>query len=199
MKKKQETFNRARLEILNCVITFCTNTLCGGIYIPPFNKTSGFESTGFTESPPAGSLVRLMAAPFTKWYLSWLLETKSDADGCHKYLLKSVEDGSLGWWENVGLHHMPLEESDKFPHWKYNDEQFDFWDRWKKASKREDIYILAPLRPVFDGLSVTLKLRKKFSDDIVGCETFPNWKKLTILEMREFIQKTYNSLKSQKQ
>ncbi|MFR9260195.1 MAG: hypothetical protein ACLVL2_03350 [Bacteroides cellulosilyticus] len=41
---KHETFSRARLEILNYVITFCTNTLYDGKYFPPFSEGSGFES-----------------------------------------------------------------------------------------------------------------------------------------------------------
>ncbi len=191
---KKETFNRAKLEILNYIITFCTNTLCSGVYLPPFGKTSGFESSSFLDNPPIGSLIRLMAAPFTKWYLSWLVETKEETPGYRKYLLKSVEDGSLCWWENVGLYHMPLEESDKFPQWKYNDDQFAFWDKWRKANKWEDVYILAPLRPIFDGLSVTLELRKKHTDNIVGTQTFHNWKKLTIREMRGFIRETESNL-----
>ncbi|WP_165020149.1 hypothetical protein [Dysgonomonas sp. ZJ279] len=195
MNNKQETFNRARLEILNYVMTFCTNTLYDGKCLPPFGKTCGFESGAFADNPPIGSLVRLMAAPFTKWYLSWLLEIKEETLGYRKYLLKSVEDGSLCWWENIGLYHMPLEESDKFPHWKYNDNQFEFWDKWKKANKWEDVYVLAPLRPIFNGLSVTLDLRKKHTNDIAGSKTFCNWNKLTIREMREFIRETAKSLK----
>lgn len=62
---KHETFSRARLEILNYVITFCTNTLYDGKYFPPFSEGSGFESVKIGGAPPIGSLVRLMAAPTT--------------------------------------------------------------------------------------------------------------------------------------
>lgn len=67
-----------------------------------------------------------MAAPTTKWYLSWVVDVKEEAGKYTKCLLKSTEDGSLAWWENVGYYNIPLELSDKFPSWKYNDEQFSF-------------------------------------------------------------------------
>ncbi|WP_348725678.1 hypothetical protein [Parabacteroides goldsteinii] len=192
-----ETFEKAKLEILNYVIIFCTNTLYDGDkYMPPFTPGSGFTSgSSFTSNPPLGSLIRLMAAPFTKWYLSWLIEIDNKQSGYLKYLLKSIEDGSLSWWENVGVYYMPLELSDQFPQWKFNDKQYVFWGKWKKAAKWEKVYILIPLRPVFNELNVTLELRKRYSDDIVGCKTFPNWGKLTIREMREFIRETADKLK----
>ena len=112
-----ETFEKAKLEILNYVIIFCTNTIYDGDkYMPPFTPGSGFTSgSSFTSNPPLGSLIRLMAAPFTKWYLSWLIEIDNKQSGYLKYLLKSIEDGSLSWWENVGVYYMPLELSDQFP------------------------------------------------------------------------------------
>lgn len=91
---KHETFSRARLEILNYVIAFCTNTLYDGKYFPPFSEGSGFESVKIGGAPPIGSLVRLMAAPATKWYLSWVVDVKKEEDGKYtKCLLKSIEDG----------------------------------------------------------------------------------------------------------
>ncbi len=90
---------------------------------------------------------------------------------------------------------MPLEMSDKFPQWKFNDKQYQFWDRWKKAARWEEVYILIPIRPIFKGTDVTLELRKKFSKDIVGCKTYHNWDKLTIREMREFIRQTAAEIK----
>lgn len=187
---KHETFSRARLEILNYVITFCTNTLYDGKYFPPFSEGSGFESVNIGGAPPIGSLVRLMAAPTTKWYLSWVVDVKEEAGKYTKCLLKSIEDGSLSWWENVGYYNIPLELSDKFPSWKYNDEQFSFWDKWNKANKWENTYVLRPMRPIFESEKVTLELRKIHSNDIIGSKTFPFWKKLTIREMREFIRET---------
>jgi len=188
--KMAETYNRARIEILNYVVAFCTTTIYDGKNFPSFNEGNGFASCGIRETPPIGSLVRMMAAPFTKWYLSWVMEVKKEESGYHKYLLRSIDDGCLSWWENIGLFYMPLEHSDKFPQWKYSDKQYEFWDRWKEASKQEDVYILAALRPTFNESSVTLELRKKHSDDIVGSKTFPDWKKLTIKEMRAFIRET---------
>lgn len=195
--KKQETFEKAKLEILNYVITFCTNTIYDGDkYIPPFTPGSGFASGwGTTSNPPLGSLVRLMAAPVTKWYLSWLIEIDNNQPGYIRYLLKSIEDGSTSWWTNVGIYYMPLEMSDKFPQWKFNDKQYQFWDKWKKAARWEEVYILIPIRPIFKGTDVTLELRKKFSKDIVGCKTYHNWDKLTIREMREFIRQTAAEIK----
>ena len=48
-----ETFEKAKLEILNYVITFCTNTIYDGDkYMPPFTPGSGFTyGGGFTSNP----------------------------------------------------------------------------------------------------------------------------------------------------
>lgn len=65
---KQETFEKAKLEILNYIISFCTITIYDeDKYMPPLRPLNGFTSgPGFTSNPPLGSLIRLMCAPVTK-------------------------------------------------------------------------------------------------------------------------------------
>ncbi|MBK5722574.1 hypothetical protein JGH11_17000 [Dysgonomonas sp. Marseille-P4677] len=193
MSKEKDTYNQAKIAILNYIIVFCTNTIYeeNGVYRNSLNLPSMHDDIpkGFVSCigclPKGGSLVRLVAAPLnTKWYLSWLKEYDKDRD---RYLLESIDDGSLCWWTNISLDYLPTEISDKFPHWKYTDKQFSFWDRWKKAYRWEDAYWFVPLMPLFDGKKVTLELRKKFSDERFS-KTFNDWKKLTIKEMREFVK-----------
>ncbi len=189
MKKEKSI---ARQEILNYIITFCTKSNYGDGYshLPDVKNSFYSTSSDGVKNIPIGSLVRLMAAPFSKYYLSWLREVEyNDGDYSTKWLLESIEDGSLCWWENVQLWALPKTTTDEYPSWQWTDQQFQFKKRWFNAChKKRDAYILLPCFPEFkeDG-SVMLSLRTRFSikDDRPEIR-FDNWQKVKTKEMLEF-------------
>lgn len=142
---------------------------------------------GYGTKPQAGDLVSLKSAPASKWYLSWVHEIDPN-NGWPKYLLESIEDGSLCWWNNVGLNIYSRKEIRDKPHWKWNDAQYKFNSRWMRICKKNDAYIVLPCWAVFNPTgSVTLDVRIRFTlDGYRNPKTFPNWKKVTIKEMEAY-------------
>lgn len=173
---------RAKIQILAHIFQF--NIL---------NGIDGFKGSALDEQShiPIGSLVAPFCAPNTKYYLSWLRDIKLDENGWHKFLLESIEDGELCWWENISFHYLPLEYTDKFPEWKWTDKQYDFNDKWQRVDFK---FKFRALLPIFDNNdnSVILKFRYGYgiSDDIPE-RKFDNWKKLTKREMQSFVDEIY--------
>lgn len=107
----------------------------------------------------------------------------------NEYLLESIEDGALCWWGNVSVNPYNQETVNKFPQWRWTDEQFAFSERWQRACKRRDAYMVLPMLPVFhDDGSVTLGCRLRY-EGLPGREwrpqpkKFDNWKKLKVKDM----------------
>ena len=164
--------NRARLLILSELMSFPTIN----------NKDWGYNCG--CDTPQVGDLVSLTSAPPSKWYLSWLREYDPN-NGWPKYLLESVDDGELCWWENVGLNVYSRERVANRTSWQWDDEQFAFNDRWNKVCRKNGAYIVLPCQPVFntDG-SVILNVRIRFQfSDYQNPRTFKNWKKATMKEL----------------
>lgn len=182
----------ARQEILNYIITFCTKSNYGDGYshLPDVEHSFYSTSSDGKRSIPIGSLVRLMAAPFSKYYLSWLREIQHNDGGYStRWLLESIEDGTLCWWENVQIWALPKEATDKFPSWQWTDKQFAFNKKWSNAChKKRDAYIILPCPPKFhDDGSVTLALRTRFGiNDKRPEKKFDNWKKVLVKDMLKF-------------
>lgn len=179
-------YTRARLEILHWILNFSTFK-----YFSPGSFSRGDKDYSFHECndrPPIGSLCMLTSAPVSKWYLSWLVEIDNPL-GPTKYLFKSIEDGSLCWWSNVGVMHYSPETVAKFPSWKWIDRQFKFNDQWYRACYRKrGAYIVKPAEAVFeDDGSVTLSTRIKFDfSPQREFKKFPNYKKVKVSEMLAF-------------
>jgi hypothetical protein len=180
---------RSRIDILNYIVNFSTQkTYPSGGTSCVSTEWAFHGSYSGVQQPPVGSLCMLSAAPFTKYYLSWLREVKLDDNrfGC-QYLLESIEDGSLCWWQNVAIFHMPKETCDSNPRWQWDDTQWEFEDRWMRACKRRDAYITLPCTPIFNGKQVTLKTRERYGlGDYQAERTFDNWKKVKVKDMLEF-------------
>jgi hypothetical protein len=167
-------YTKSKIEILSSLLSFPT--------INQKNWESDFQS-----KPIEGDLVSMSSAPASKWYLSWVIEIKKESTN-NEYLLKSIEDGSLCWWSNVGFNIYNREIVNERSTWKWSDQQFDFNTRWEKACKRNDAFIVLPASPKFneDGsviLDVRIRLEMK---DFSNPKTFPNWKKLTIKMMESY-------------
>lgn len=127
----KNTRNISRIKILNHVIQFCTIKCFGDNSFSMGMKCNSFHGTYLDkQEPPIGSLCILQSAPTTKYYLGWLKEIKpADSRFSVQYLLESIEDGDLCWWSNVGIFHMPLETTNKYPEWHWTDKQWEFKER----------------------------------------------------------------------
>ena len=180
-----ETRNRARINILNALLSS--------------PAVSGHKWNTMVE-PIVGDLVSLCAAPYSKWYLSWVLEVKTESEWT-KYLLESIEDGTTSWWSNVGVN---VYKKEHVGHsWRWTDRQFDFMDKWFRVGKKNDAYMVLCVPPIFDGDKVTLKtrIRLNLNESYDGNpRTFDNWKKLKSSEMDVHYKdsvKKYEQLKKQ--
>lgn len=169
--------NRARLAILNRLLSFPT--------IGQFK----WEGSIFAK-PKIGDLVSLQSAPDSKWYLSWVVEIEFREGGWNRWLLESIEDNTLCWWENVGFSIYKKEELDLHPEWRWTDKQFELRDRWHRVFAKQDAYLTRPGKFEFTedgGLTVGVRERHDFGEDqFFYAKTFPDWKKVTIGQLTEF-------------
>ncbi len=188
---KPETFNRSRIEILNYIICFSTCTMYGKGAFSFQDEKHAFISSllSYSQIFPIGSLIKLSSAPFSKFYLSWLVEIKDGNNRFdQRFLLKSIEDGSLCWWSNVSISAYSEETLKNFPQWRWNDEQWAFKDRWFRACK--GAFGTLPKFPEFlDNGGVILSTRKRWDGGVSKTQkTFPSWKKLKSKEMSEYFK-----------
>ena len=176
------TKNRSRISILSELLSF--------------PSISGKDWTRcYSETPPqVGDLVSMNCAPATKYYLSWMREIKQDEYGIVRYLLESIEDGELCWWSNIGLSYYDRDRVAERSTWRWDDDQFAFYDRWQKVCQKNDAYIVLPCVPKFNEEGgVTLNVRIRFSfDDYRNPVYFENWKKLTNKAMDDYYKKSFN-------
>lgn len=173
---------RAKIDILGEIMQF-----------PSVNK---WVSSYSDNDIRIGDLVAMNCVANTKYYLSWLREIDHN-DGWTKYLLESVEDGSMGWWSNVGISYYDRDIVANRPQWKWSDDQFIFSDRWNRVCRKNDAYIVLPRMAVFsEGGEVTLDVRIRFGlNDYHNPVTFDNWKKVTMKMMDEYYKRSYADYK----
>jgi hypothetical protein len=167
--------DKARISILSSLLSFPT--------INQKDWTSGIDNCDVI----VGDLVSLCSAPESKWYLSWVKEIEKMRHDT-RYLLESIEDGSLCWWSNVGVNVYDRERVKNRPSWKWSDREFAFNSRWHKACRRNDSYIVLPCSVKFlDKYSVELDVRIRFGfSDFSNTKVFTDWRKLTIKEMESY-------------
>ncbi len=173
-----DTYYRARMQIMNELLSFCM-----------------IRSKDWKEDrkPIPGDLVSLDSAPATKWYVSWVVETELNKGDWHRYLLQSIEDYELCWWENVGIEVYNPQRVREMPSWRWTDRQFKFVDKWNRvAYKDNDAYIVLPGKIDFDGNSVILDIRERYGaghdNPFHYSETF-KWKKATKAELDAFYKR----------
>lgn len=188
---------RARLMILHYVMEFSLSRTFGD------GKTYGglvscaFMARGSRQDVRPGDLIALQAAPASKFYLGWLLETRETDQGWSEYLLESIEDGSQCWWHNVGVMYMNRETVAEHPEWRWDDRQHAFNDRWKRACFRQrDAYIYLPMMAEFDGLRVKLGVRVRHNlSPAREYKTFDDWRTVKVSDMLEFYDQAEQALK----
>jgi hypothetical protein len=177
--KSKDTKQKAKIEILGYITQFCLNNLTIGKPKPPFKA--------YECDVKPGDLVALTSAGFSKWYLSWVVEVEKKEGGFDRFLLESIDDGSLCWWSNVAFH--LFQDRDIPQKWRWTDRQYKLRDQWFRAChKTRGAYITLPVEPEFtDDGGVILKTRTRFGWDENNKEIkFPDWKKVKVREMLEF-------------
>lgn len=171
-----DTYDRSRLVILSRLLSF-----------PTINQKD-WESD-FMSAPKVGDLVSLTSAPVTKFYVSWVVDTRKIKGSSEiEYLLESIDDRSLCWWSNVGFN--TYKKDNILPYWKWSDKQFSFNDRWKRVCHGwNNAFIIKPYDADFlDDGQVKLKCYQSY-DRINPWSyerTFDNWKKTTMKMMDQF-------------
>ncbi len=176
---------RSRIAILSYVLQFTTSS----DWEPESEygkKTAGivgFVRCGFAGagSPKEGDLVLLSAVRTTKWVIGWLRGIRT-GHGDYEYLVESLEDGTLCWWNNVGISY--LNRRDVRDAWQWTDRQWKFNDRWSKVVYRDTIGRARDASFHDDG-SVTVTMRRSFAreEDPTPTHIFPDWKKVKVRDM----------------
>lgn len=187
------TYRRAYAEMLDYILQFASNKAV--------EANGKRHSLGISSNPAflvldygnqyilqPGDLVLVTAANTHKFRLSWFLDQrKLGMQGDFEYLLKSVQDGEECWWSNIGLCLFTREKLS--PTWRWDDEQFAFYDRWRKACMEQDAYIYLPKLPEFDGDMVTLRTRVRHSiSDFSPGVWLVNWKNATVSSLASYYQ-----------
>lgn len=181
--------NNARLNILNYIINFSTKNYYSDGSSFDFNKT-GFQKLFGSEweNVPIGSLVRLESAPFSKWYLGWLLEKNGTGMFETKYLIESIDDGSLCDWSNVSLAFFDPKVVAAHPEWKWNDKQYKIRDQFYKACRKHLPYPLTRHSIVFhNDNSFTVNLGERWTNDFIHSKTFENYKKVLVRDFAQYL------------
>lgn len=188
MKSQIETYVQSRREITNYILSFCTIMNWKiSLGLNDSDKEHAFFSTNFGSTLPIKDDLILLGSVSmsTKWMLSWYIESRPLSNGDTEYLLKSIEDGSLCWWNNVSISYFSRETTARFPQWKWNDRQYEFQRKWDKA-----VYSIydKPRNTIFneDG-SALVSTRKIFNNEIEKEFVVVDWKKSTIGSLKKIL------------
>ncbi len=166
-------YNRARLAVLNqlCALSL-QQEISGRSY--PGNPGHRFD---LEAKPEVGDLVALRGAPMnTPFYLAWIEQVGGeDVQGT---LLRSIDDGSLCDWTNVGFMVLDRAWVAANPHWRWSDEEFAFNDRWAQAFAAAGLRASYRRMPVaFDGDGCTLE-GKSLGEHEGFFLPYPSWRAL---------------------
>lgn len=178
--------SRSHAAIIDYLISFGISRIHGG-EDTEYPRTVG-ASIGFVAcfagnaGAVVGDLIRLESAPASKWRLSWLMEIRSTGCGNSEWLCRSIIDGDLCWWSNVGVSYLHRPTVNNHPEWRWSDDQYVFHDKWAKAGHRNDAYLYRTVSPDFneDGTAtISTRVRHSISDERPS-RIVRNWKKATI-------------------
>lgn len=176
--------------ITEFVINTCTKMYSDNILMPDSGKYGFLCNFLDTIEIPKGSLCRLACAPSSKYYLSWYLGKENG-----EHYLQSIEDHSVVRASNVSVLPLPIELTKDAYHFHYSDRQFQLQDRWDKVVKNKS-YWLVSMYSIFndDTEEVTLRLRRKFSDEVLQY-SLPSWRKISNREMEQIVDKLIGEAK----
>ena len=165
-------YDRARLAVLSHVCAFSLQQeISGRAY--PTGSGSRFD---LELTPVVGDLVALTSAAIgTAFYLAWVEAVAEDG---RTHTLRSVDDGAVCDWSNVGFMVFDRAVLAEKPHWRWSDEQYAFNDRWMEAFHGAFLYETHRRRIVrFDGDGCTITTERAGSGE--GFErSFPSWRDL---------------------
>ena len=192
MKTKPYAYNRARMLIMHDVLSFYITSDWEpnqeyGRKTPAIN---GFTPTGYgsTRDPEPGDLAILKSAPATKWTIGWVREIAADPIGGKRYLMESLEDGSLCWWSNVGMDVMP--KKNIRARYRWSDKQFEFSARWMRQRKHAGPVRFQECQFDPEGHAVTLSITGYWDfslpegERVIITRHFDDYRKVTVAMMR---------------
>lgn len=170
-------FGRRRLAILTHISQACLARAHTGNNFACYAYS---PLCGYDCKPRPGDLIRpeSVIQP-NKWYIAWFHEMLDE--NWNRCLLESIEDGEICEWSNIGIGVFDREMTAKHPEWRWNDAQWDLWDRWKAPDLEDEPYMVLPCRPEFEGDAVTLATRSRFNmtPKVHLRRKFGDWKKVT--------------------
>lgn len=171
--------HRARVAILSHI---CSHSLQqeiqGRPYPPPRGSRFDLEA-----KPVVGDLVSLsgMIGP-SSFYLAWVEEV---GEAGQTHLLRSVDDGDVAEWANIGFTVFDREQVAANPHWRWTDEQYEFNDRWAAVSRQAGLGGRFKRRAVlFEGEGCTLRGECRGGGEGFS-RSVPSWRELGAVSMIE--------------
>lgn len=187
MTDKEKSYQKARKEIYNWLFQFSMLKKYedGGFA----NHGTPFLYSFDNKHVRVGDLVIMGAHRHINWKVCWILDRKPKTSMFDdEWLCQSVETGELCWWHNVSFMVYDREEVQLHPHWRWNDRQFEFNDRWLKVCRKHDAYIVLPTMAEFgDDYNVTLRTRIRYGrSDYSPTKMFEDYRKVTKKDMSEF-------------
>ena len=188
------TYQTSRLKIMHHVLSFCVTHRWDypdrPKHMMPGN--SGFCPTTAGNPAQPGDLILLGAVPATKFQIGWL--ERVEGHPVHgNFLVRCLEDNSLGWWGNVSVSYFPREDVQESWHW--NDAQHAFAAKWQRTCyKKCKAYIVRPVPAEFtptaeQPYAVVLRTRTTHSLDSIRCtRSFADWRKMRVADLVEAYQ-----------
>lgn len=140
----------------------------------PSISSNMWESNFHPETTPIlGDIISINSAPFNKFYLSLVLDFRTNEDGYPEYLLESYETGETCWWSNIGINVLKRDLVKEHPEWKWTDEQAEFFDRIDKLAIKTQVLLIK--YPIFNkDKSVIIEITDKFREPLIS-KIFDNW------------------------
>lgn len=177
-KKYKETYDKARLTILNAMLSF--PTISGDDWV-----SCSFRN----DVPVIGDLVSLQCAPVTKWQLSWYMGEERETETSFKrYLLSSIEDREECWWTNVGFSvYRPRHGDGKIPdRFRWTDRQYDFNKKVQRVCYDMENGVIRSDEVRFgNGFEADISFYKRFGLDMPWRygKKFQDFRKVTISDI----------------
>ena len=174
---------RGSIEALAYVMNFSVGVNYGaGVSL----ASESWRNIGDHETPRVDDLVSVTMAEPSVWCIGWLVDYDPGLTGRYgrRFRVENLIDRRIAWWANIGLR--VFDKAREFPQWRWNDHQFAFDRRWRRALFP---YTVRSRRTVFDGNAVTVSAGQYWSngraDDIIESASFDDFRKLKLADLRD--------------